>query len=323
MKVEIIFTGLCSFLNVRDNHGDSMVEPSIILVRTDIDVDPGIPGPGYQEGRNPEEEEENEVAQPAVEKECPDTHIGHDEHEHVPFIAYNTAELNSTFDKFEDIPNAKGFRMFRLPMGVELTFDGMARGNPEVVQSYDTIAKKDVYWPEAKNRWNRNYVPKKGGKPDSSVVAAFMRFGKGFIGGGRLCPLEWSFIDESTRRVTNQFAEEGLYTFDQKDGEIVFRIASLDSTADPIEIRFQPIKKDGQFPDQILFIGNTMKTDIARYVLRTEADAYFDGDHFRFLNAVANIGDGPFPAFGRRVTSGCGGGGGSTSGACGPHSSNG
>lgn len=318
MKVEVVFTGLCSFLNVRDNHGNDMVEPSIILVRTDVDVDAGTPGAGYVEGRNPEDEEA--VARPHEHEHAVEEY----KHEHVAFIAYNEDEVTTTSPGFEKIEGADGFWMLPLPMGVEIVLTGIPAGKPTVVQSYDTIAKKDHYWPDAKNQWNRDYVPVKGEKPDSDAVAAFMRFGQGFIGGGRLCPLEWTFQDSVGRVLTNQFAEEGFYSFDQEDGDIIVQLIDLDDPENVKEICFTPKPDDkNAIPDQILFIGNNVKDDIARCVLRSESNSYQDGDHFRFLNAVSSMSGGPFPAFGRRVTSAPSGGGGGTSGACGPHSGNG
>ncbi|MBV9493008.1 MAG: hypothetical protein JOZ54_02095 [Acidobacteria bacterium] len=320
MKVEVVFTGLCSFLNVRDNHGDDMVEPSIILVRTDVDVDAGTPGPGYVEGRNPEDPEGTPVLQHDHDEE--------EDHAHTPFIAFSGNRMTTTFPEFEPIAET-GFLMYSIPPGKEIAIAGVAAGKPVVVQSYDTIAKKDHYWPAAQNHWNRDYVPVKGERPDPHCVAAFMRFGKGFIGAGRLCPLEWTFQDSIGRTLTNQFAEEGIYTFDQPPGDIVITLTNLEGAPDPIEIRLTPIPPPDNRPlsDQTIFIGNNMEDDIERAVLRAAADNYRDGDHFRFLNAVSYMPTGPFPAFGRRVNrsrpSAASGGSGSTSGACGPHSSNG
>jgi hypothetical protein len=302
MQVEVIFTGLCSLLNVRDNHGDEMVEPSVILVRTDVPTDPGTPGPDYEDP-------------------------GPGDHTHIAFLAFSPKELTvDTPGDFKPVPEGPPFLYVPLH-GVVIAIKGVQDGPPTVLASYDTIAKKDDYWPDAKNQWNRGYVPRKRGMPSKDCVDAFFRFGKGYVGGGRLCPFEWRFKDPKDRYYTNQFAEEAIYTFDRADGEIVVRLADLADRNTFREYRFFPVLDGNGKPPNFhtFFLGNNMKEDMGKAVLRKGADKMVDGDHFRFLNNVAASVGGPFPSKGPRITkpTSPSGGGGGTSGACGPHSGNG
>ncbi|HEV7921276.1 MAG TPA: hypothetical protein VGR02_10865 [Thermoanaerobaculia bacterium] len=304
MKVEVVMTGLCSLLNVRDNHGEDMVEPSVILVRTDVNCPPGTPGPGF-----------------------PPQLLNSNHHEHLPFIAFNGEEMDvDRRGDFDDVKEAPGFLFSALPEAVEIVFPGAPQGKPRVLKSYDLIVKKDHYWPDAKNQWNRAYVPTKGGRPSKDAVAAFLRFHQGDIGGGRLCPFEWSFQDEVGRTFTNQFAEEAIYTFEQGDEDIVVKFVALDDESETKVLKFTPRRnKEDSIPDQTLFIGNNMMEDIAVAVLRQPPGSVKQGDHFKFLNMVADdtLTGAPFPSVGKRIGRKPSGGGGGSAGACGPHSSNG
>jgi hypothetical protein len=310
MEAEIIFSGLCSFINVRDAN-NTMTEPSVIVVRTTPRLPQDDPPPPAPEGE-PEPKE------------------------HIPYIAFRTANvkvdvLEGGFE-FEKVPKAPGFQLLRLD-GVELKIEGNPPANPTVHDSYDRVVKKDDYWPEAKDLWDRDFVPEPaqdGGplnRPKKSAVVGFMRFGAGRIAAGRIAPVEWSFARQGAPPHRGRFAEEVIYSgFPHGDGtDVVIRLEDLETGESRGRLRFSPrTPKDDKVT---LFVGNNDEEDIDNAVQRRIPSDVPDNDHFKYLNRVAKLNDdGPIPLVVRpSVYSPAGprSGGGSSSGPCGPHSSNG
>lgn len=318
MEAEIVYSGLCSFLNVRNNHGDQMPEPSVILVRADVPIDPDeVLGPRALPHKQ-KQARARTIALTGDVKEA--TAAGA---EHIPYIAFDTATTVVDSDEgFQPVPMTdEQFLYFRLPVGVEIRIPTLAPGDPTIDPSYDQLAKKDEYWPEAKDQWNRDYVPFKGGLPKPSVVVAFMRFGQGILSASRLCPAKWEFPKVGGGvRMSGQFAEEAIYSGFAHDGTVVMELVTLEEPRTVVRtLRFTPI--DESVEKLSLFIGNDDRQDMDNAVQRRQPISVGEGDHFKFLNKVASIKGGPVPRIdltGMTLPKDAGGG---SAGACGPHSS--
>src|SRR5690349_11452901 len=193
MDVEVVFTGLCAFLNVNATN-ESMPDPSVILVRGDDHDMPGMPGMSSNNDNAPK-------------------------HMHVAFIAYDSKTTKVSADPdvaFEDVQQAQTFKFLRLD-GVQVQIEGDDPGTPNLPDnSYrDLVARKDEYWPEVKNKWNRDYVPEPamGKKPSKTAVAAYLRFGsKGNITAGKVSPFPWQFPKLDGTFYIGNFAEEVVYS---------------------------------------------------------------------------------------------------------------
>lgn len=313
MEAEIIFSGLCSFLNVR-NANPTMTEPSVILVRTEgVRIDT----------RNIDKE----LAGLDDEPPTPD--------EHIPYIAFQTAEVNVEVLEggalFKNVPKAPGFEFLRLD-GVELKIADDPPAMPTVLDSYDLVVKKDDYWPAARNLWNRDFVPEPAqpgqpfNQPKKSAVVGFMRFGSGTIAAGKMARVEWSFPRPGQDPHRGRFAEEVVYSRAVPDQQpVVIQLTDLESGEARIKLRFSA--KDPAATKLTLFVGNNDVGDIDNAVQRRIPASVPDNEHFLFLNQVAAVADeGPIPSVVRsrlfspfsseRV-------GGHSSGPCGPNSSNG
>lgn len=306
MEAEIIFSGLCSFLNVRDVN-PTMPEPSVILVRTN-GVDVGT--------RSVDDEFAFEQLETVAD-------------EHIPYIAFKTADVDVDVLEggalFEDVPRAEGFQFLRLD-GVELKIENDPPGQPVVDRTYDRVVKKDDYWPEASNVWNRDFVPERTMKPKKTVVVGFMRFGTGKIAAGKMARVEWSFARPGMEPHRGRFAEEVIYSGFPHSGEsVVVHLTDLETGELQTTLRFSA--KAASAAKLTLFVGNNDVGDIDNAVQRRIPPHVPDNDHFLFLNQVALLDDeGPVPTVVRPavftpIRSDLAGG--HSSGPCGPNSSNG
>lgn len=250
-ELEIVFTGLCSFLNLTNTNG-TMPRPSVILPRT-----------------------------PA------------DDHPHVPFIAFNDADVAVTPDvAFVGVPNTTDFR-YRVLNGEYIALANDPVGWPVVLPSYELLCKKDCYWPEAKNHWDRRYVPTADTEPDSRVVAAYMRFGAGTISAERLTDFEWEFVTEDGRCTQRgYFAQEvvyRVYPFPKK--ELMIRLRRLDEKGDPETFTFTAKRPNSNKIK--IWIGNS--DQVYKSLLRLSSPPK-RAIHFKHLNDVAGLGSiGPVP----------------------------
>ena len=274
VNVEIVFVGLCSFLNTEDKN-DTMPEPSVILVRT------------------PEDKAHLHSACCA----------GSDAEsvEHTAFIAYNSNEAwVSDPSGFYQVDPQRPFFYYALD-GVEVRIKDnpieTPDDKPSVDESYHFVAKKDDYWPEVKNQWDRLYVPERGDYPDSGKVAAFMKFGKGRVYAQNRTRHRWAFRDVyGTLRLIGHFLREVVYTdFPHTEEKLAIALYSLDDQNLVHEFYFKALDDR---PTIRLWIGNLMKSDLLGGLTgaREKANANA-GAHFAFLNAVAGYGleQGPIP----------------------------
>lgn len=341
MNVEIVFTGLCSILNPQGKN-TTMPDPSVILVRTDDQKAAELKSLDVRSSNGHDEKvwsmvkrrprpSADQVTKDAEEEPSHDhaeEHEGHEGHEHVPFIAYNidtTQLLNDS--ESEEVPMSDGFRFRRLK-GQEITIDGHAAGQPDANDpSLDKLVSRDAYWPEAENQWNHDFVPEPGGpgKPTKSAVVGFMRFGKGKLTASRICPFEWVFPKLDGTELRGNFAEEVVYSFPHEADEVVIRLTDLDDDQRVEELRFSQLPDGGE--TMTLFIGNNMLDDMDNAVDRRFPSSIKNNTHFEFLNRTAAIakGAGPLPkvnTVANLVIDPLGGGGGS-SGPCGPNNGNG
>ncbi len=264
MQVEIIFTGLCAFLNL-SRKNKTMGDPSVILVRAN-------------HGRS--------------------RHGSH-KHGHVPFIAFNRKLVKVTGNKgFKRVPGAADFSYLTLD-GVELTIAEDFGATLSIAPSYhQLVAKKDNYWPKAKNSWNRDFVPKRGRKPNKNAVAAYLRFGSGEIAAGKQLDQEWIFPvdDNPSKHHKRRFARDVVYRkVPSGDGIVTVVLTAMDTGELVRELRFARSKSSKA--KVTLFIGNNTIDDMKNAVTRQQGDSPEEGKHFRFLNRIAHrMGDGPIPA---------------------------
>lgn len=297
MDVEIVFTGLCSFLNVR-NSNKLMPEPSVILVQTKT----------HPEG---------------------DAHAGHNgkDHVHIPYLAFDKfrAQVNSPELFNESVPQTLDQFIFMRLNGFEVKVDGIPDGALNVDPNYDDpvkgVVRRDDYWPEAIDKFDETYVPKKGAQPKKSAVETFMRFGSGNIAAGSRAKVDWIFPKLDGTEFKGKFPEEVIYRFSIPGDELVVRLVDLEEPQQlQHELRFtrQPKKKK-----LVLHIGNNVLDDMDNAVFRIRPDLVEDGDHFKFLNLTAGILGAPKPKLGPPPKNPKPNkGGGVRGGACGPNNGN-
>lgn len=307
MKAQIVISGLASFLNVRDNNS-SMPEPSVILVRA--------------EGHPPDPKGAHSGA-----------HVSHNPSEkHVAFLAFDTTKVK--VDKpasFKPVPSAPAHQFLALN-GVEVGVVSDPPCRPKVLRSFDRVVRKDDYWPEAKNKWNRAYVPRRGRKPKKKAVRAFLRFGSGTIEAGRIADHRWKF-KKKRGILMRKFAEEVVYRdFPLSGKEVVIELRDLATGKLVRRLRFSGLSPRAR--TVMLVIGNHPENDMDSAVRRKAPKLKVSGSptnpippsvHFGFLNLVSTMRGGPIPVPipdpVRPSSSGRGrgpGGGGVLGGPCGP-----
>lgn len=337
MEVEIIFSGLCSFLNV-DNKDPDIVEPSVILVQTDqckeLDCttmhDPAEGDDKHRHMHRHGDGDDDAPTDDAVDGEADDADSGgngdddmrHKSHRHIPFIAFDTEQVKvDNRTGFFPVPDAPTFLYMPLD-GVELKLVGDEAGYPQIDPSYASVVKKDDYWPEAKGKYNSEYVPGPGCKPKKSAVKAFLRFGKGKLSAGIKSRAAWAFLDGSEVKLCGLYAEEVIYSgFKHHDGQVVIELRDLETDCIIRTLHFSSARRGCMVT---LFIGNHTIEDMDNAVRREPFDAFISpdaGTHWAFLNQICGYGAGPLPKplaipYPKRRAVG---GGGPTGGPCGPH----
>ncbi|MGZ8729819.1 MAG: hypothetical protein ACXW5U_13405 [Thermoanaerobaculia bacterium] len=281
MNVEIIYTGLCAFLNLRGTNS-TMGDPSVILVRADDDAN-------HHAHTHPHNGDAEEMHQP-----------------HIPFIAYDSSKVRAEASdgiefKAVDHDDARDFRYLEL-RGVELSILEDPRTGPlDVRRSYDNlVVKKDDYWPAAKDRWNRAYVPDPGEKPRDTAVSAYMRLYTGTIHAGEKTNQEWSFpVDgEAAERHERRFAFDVVYAdVPNAHGGVTIVVTCLDCGHLIRTLSFTP--RRGHEAHWQIFIGNNAADDLANALNRRQGENPARGRHFAFLNRIADatlgLGVGPLP----------------------------
>lgn len=171
---EIIFVGLCSFLNVHDTVKYDMPSPSVIVMNED---------------------------------------------DHTPFIAFDSDEVEAVDGNGKPIgnpvPGSTALKYIVL-QGEELVLLNGPSGVPRVAESFDAVASASMYAPESKSdTYDEDYVPKQNGKPKKSAVSAFLMFGGGSLGRGRLTAVPYVFqtVGGGDQTIAGRFAEEVIYSF--------------------------------------------------------------------------------------------------------------
>lgn len=355
MEVEISFSGLCVFNNVRGTNAN-LGDPAVIMIRTDDQVpaanstttpvstfesvtstrvpthffSPSVDAVAQSRWGQTRKEvdaqirrrnRKSKIRKPIAEAPpAPDVHI--------PHISFNSNEVrvdDASESLFKQVPFAPGFRYMQLN-GVEIEIENDPAGQPSVDASYDTILKRDNYWPAATGSYNPDVVPlSAGARPKASAVVAFLRFGSGTISGGIGAPREWKFERPGRDPLIGTFATEGIYSgFPHSGNDIVLNLRSLDTGDILHTVRFSPI--DPALPKMKLFIGNNDKDDIDNAVLRAPSTGMGDSDHFKFLNLTAApslVASGPIPTVIEPAAAVPDVLGGVSTGPCGPTSSNG
>jgi len=318
MDVEIVFSGLCSFLNVYDNN-PTMGEPGVILIRADRHHhDNGEPAEHDHDHGEPEEHDHEASGEPGGG-------VINSEDIHIPFIAFDTGftQVNDPtgFTAVDDRPEF----VFMTLDGEEISIEGHQPAVPQVNDSFEQVLRKDDYWPEAKNQWNRDLVPERGQKPKASAVAAFMRFGSGLITAQRLSSEFWSFSKPGLSAHVGRFAEEVSYSgFPLSDNdELRITLTHLE-TGTVRTLVFSSIDPEAEV--LTIFIGNNTDDGMDEALDRqpSKPDEPRHGRHVSILDRVANPDLGTSNREAKPVPPLLGfrkGGGGS--GYCGPGSANG
>lgn len=283
-ELEIVFSGLCSFLNLQ-NDNRTMPNPSVVLVDTPPD------------------------------------------NKHTPFIAYDTRTTSvSSPGLFKPVDKAPGFAYWELD-NVELILRNDAPGFPIVTPSYNHVVRKDDYWPEAKDIWYPNVVPKLGEKPKPDGAAAFMEFGGGVISAERTTDFEWAFYypNGEFTGASDYYAQEVLYrVYPLSTGSVLITVLPFGGGTGT-NLTFTSILAD--YRKVKIWIGNNDKADIYKALLRLSSQPK-DAKHFQYLNTVSyKDPGGPYPRAivpkGTFPAPGTGSGGGADTGYCGPHNGNG
>jgi hypothetical protein len=291
VEVDMVFFGLCSFLNLNSSNS-SMGEPSVILIRTDAEavaLNPALLGSGTLTVHTPFMAFDSKTVRV-------DDATGFNSVK-PPVIA---RENLANFDFPGKLRRAASFRYLPLA-NAELTIQNAPGGALTVDPSYAKIAKKDVYWPGTANQWNRDFVPKATQKPSSSVVAVFLRFGGGTIYAGHISKNKWEFRFQPEDTISTHkdtFAREVHYKFPIQDGELLIGIGALDDpTKPPKLLRFSPVVANGS--PMTIWIGNSTERGIAFATQHVSPRRIGDGGHFVFLNQVVKaapaLGVGPIP----------------------------
>lgn len=327
MDVEIVFSGICAFNNVKGTNTRMGTDPSVTLVRTDrpirgnvISESPteevpffGVTSAAVTDAidrtrnrkRDTIDDEVFEISSkrqaikrnrrsrvktegPSTSDESSTAHLVAKPKVHVPYLAFDTTHLSvNDLDGFVEIENAKSFKMLPLN-GVEIVIQRESAGKPRVDESYDLVLKRDDYWPEVKDLdWNRELVPLAGKQPTKAAAVGFMRFGGGVIASGRLAPKAWRFVSPTGKVHIGVFPVEVIYS-DFSEGK------------DTITIELRDIESRALIRDPLvftakknrtlmrLFVGNNDPDDIDIAVRQSRLEDMGETEDFVFLNMVAD-----------------------------------
>ncbi|HYK03113.1 MAG TPA: hypothetical protein VE974_15240 [Thermoanaerobaculia bacterium] len=294
MELEIVISGICSLVNL-DNQDETVIGPSVILLNANPKTIPAHGRPGHIHPKG--------------------------DVKHIPYLAFDTRRVRVDNDKgFNPLKDAPDYKFLRLH-GAEIVVENDSPGVPVVDATYANVVSNDLYWPEAKGRWNNDVVPLRGERPVKSAVSSMMRFGSGRISGGRLCPYKWRFTTTRGETIARHFAEEAIYTFEDTERDS-FRITLRDLEDPERDIRTMEFCPQNPGEKVTLFLGNNIAADMPASVRRRRAKLDTGPNHhFLFFNATVD----PFIQIPRLPTpvpvASEGvfmGGGGTDGGICGP-----
>jgi len=333
MEVELVFTGMATFVNLY-NEDVRIIGPSMILLKAD-DLSHGdhdmagmnMPGMGG-ENASP--------TAPTPGNNNPPVGNTPDPNKHIPFIAFDSRLVSVDNNTgFQPVPIATDYR-YRPLDGVEIRIEGHNDSVPIVDSSFSYVVTRDMYWPESKGLWNHDVVPLAGKQPKKTAAKALFRFGQGRISAGRLCPFRWRFTKPNGDIFSRHFAEEVSYAYSNTDQSLIEVILlDLETRVEIERLQFQllpgkvvPGPNGTSVVDRTnskltLFIGNNTEPDILAAVRRARTDGKFsETRHFAVFNSVVDLGAGtpPLPPQAEEATNLIveGGGGGSDGGICGP-----
>jgi len=335
MEVELVFTGMATFVNLY-NEDVRIIGPSMILLKADSPNDAGeagmggMPMPGMG-GAN--------VPSPAPAPENNNQPSGNTPatNKHIPFIAFDS--------RLVSVDNATGFQpvggaptyLYRELDGVEIRIQGHNDSVPIVDSTFGYVVTRDMYWPESKGRWNHDVVPLAGNQPKKTAAKALFRFGQGRISAGRLCPFRWRFTKLNGDTFSRHFAEEVSYSYSNpEESLIVVKLLDLETGVEIENLHFQLLPGkvvadpangasvvDRADSKLTLFIGNNTEPDMQTAVRRARTDGISGPTHhFAVFNSVVNVGGEAPPQLPQAEQAAnlivSGGGGGSDGGICGP-----
>jgi len=260
MKANIVITGLCALLNVKDENA-RMPEPSMIMPVTNL-----------PHAHDPDKD--------------------HREHPpHIPFIAFDTSIVKvDKPDDFTPVRYATKFAFLRLD-GKEILIKGLPLKALKVDSTYNAIADIHNYWPAARSQWNSAYVPARGHDPSPSAVAAFMRFGGGDLSSSQPTEVFWAFKDSSgTVTDCRKFSREAIYHIETPAESIVIALRDM-STSCTKQFEFELIA--GERIE--IWLGNNTANDMAVTLKRGAYLKRRRSTHFAHLHKFSTATDGPIP----------------------------
>ena len=300
MEIEFVFSGICNFINMK-NDDSSIIGPSVILIKADDER--------LQEGHVHEGHDHEHPPAPTVP---PDN-------KHIPYLAYDSrlVRVNDDFG-FKSVPKVQPFRFLRIG-DVEVQIQNHGVGVPVIDSTFDYVIDDDDFG-IASQRWNRDAVPRPDGRPKKSVVASWMRFGRGKMSGGRLCPFKWRITTVTGQTFERHFAEEATYSFEEtEESSVAILLADLEDGKVERRLIFTPVEGCTKVT---LFVGNNIAADMDTAVSRRRpAGAISRAGHFAFFNNLLDLPPDQLPKLPVGVPSGAAGergGGGPDGGICGP-----
>lgn len=323
MEIEFVFSGICNFINM-NNDDELIIEPSVILIKAD---DERLPlghvhgGNGNGNGnRKPHEQEAHSAPQPlasraGVPAPAPDNR-------HIPYIAFDSrlADVNDTTG-FSPVTSASPFQFMKID-DMELQIENHGFGVPIIDPTFHNIIGNDAFGLEPRGRYNPDAVPARGDRPKKSLITSWMRFGRGSISGGRLCPFKWKITKVNGDVISRHFAEEAVYSFEDTElSQIAISLVDLEDEK-TVRRRLVFAPKPGN-PKLTLFIGNNIEADMDSAVRRRRPQSEpSTAGHFAFFSNILDNGSANALQLPEIVTppgpGGSGGGGGADGGICGP-----
>jgi hypothetical protein len=305
MEIEFVITGICNFINMK-NEDTTIIGPSVLLLKADDDrLLEGHDHGGHEHG---DHGHGNPPEPPAPV-----------DNNHIPYLAFDTrlVRVNDDFG-FNEVRNAKSYKFLRID-DVEVEIQNHGRGVPVLDSTFDYVID-DADFGIQSPRWNRDAVPRPDGRPRKSVVTAWMRFGRGKMSGGRLCPFKWRITTVTGQTFERHFAEEAVYSYEETEEKIVAVVLrDLEDGKAERRLVFTPVDGCNKVT---LFLGNNIAADMDVAVRRKRPTAAISpAGHFAFFNNILDLPPTQMPRLPVGVPTGLpgdDGGGGVDGGICGP-----
>jgi hypothetical protein len=257
-SAELIFIGLCTFLNVSHSTSGGAPAPAVALIRV--------------EAGHVHNNEDAEIPK------------------HVAYIAFDTTTVELTGE--DAIPLKNNNLRYVVLSGEQIEISRAPAGKTIVKPSFSTVPSRSQYLKKPPTpKWNRCIAPVRGKKPTKDCVSAYMLLGGGALSAGHLTPIEWEFREtaESAATLRDRFAREVYYRFPLQDSTLVVNLRSLATNATRT-LTFKRINagvSPGDSGDLRIWIGNSPEQSIEAEMQGLEPLQYSAGYHFTTLRMVS------------------------------------